>query len=152
MRQAINNLQSTSSGFGLVSPENVYKICDQPHPHKIRAMIKECQKQDIDGALARIDELWDAGYSAVDIVTTIFRVTKSMDEVPEYLKLEYIRVSISLCSKWSSLPRGNGDDENEDGADVIGNWVDAYAYIGRRGNACTARRADCALVQDWYGV
>ena len=115
-------------------------------------MIKECQKQDIDGALARIDELWDAGYSAVDIVTTIFRVTKSMDEVPEYLKLEYIRVSISLCSKWSSLPRGNGDDENEDGADVIGNWVDAYAYIGRRGNACTARRADCALVQDWYGV
>lgn len=93
MRQAINNLQSTSSGFGLVSPENVYKICDQPHPHKIRAMIKECQAKDIDGALARLDELWDAGYSAVDIVTTIFRVTKSIDELPEYLKLEYIRVS-----------------------------------------------------------
>lgn len=40
MRQAINNLQSTWSGFGFVSADNVYKICDQPHPHKIRAMIK----------------------------------------------------------------------------------------------------------------
>lgn len=42
MRQAINNLQSTWSGFGFVSADNVYKICDQPHPHKIRAMIKVC--------------------------------------------------------------------------------------------------------------
>ena len=40
MRQAINNLQSTWSGFGFVSADNVYKICDQPHPHKIRAMIR----------------------------------------------------------------------------------------------------------------
>ncbi len=27
MRQAVNNLQSTNSGFELVSPENVYKVC-----------------------------------------------------------------------------------------------------------------------------
>ena len=27
MRQAVNNLQSTHSGFELVSPENVYKVC-----------------------------------------------------------------------------------------------------------------------------
>lgn len=56
-------------------------------------MIKECQAGDIDGALARIGALWDKGYSAVDIVTTIFRVVKGMEELPEYTKLEYIRVS-----------------------------------------------------------
>lgn len=102
MRQAINNLQSTHSGFGFVSPDNVYKICDQPHPHKVRAMIKECQKGDIDQALARIQELWDAGYSAVDIVGTVFRVVKGMEEVPEYMKLEFIRVSISMRAMWGS--------------------------------------------------
>lgn len=93
MRQAINNLQSTHSGFGFVSPENVYKICDQPHPVKVRQLVRECQKGEIDQALARINELWEAGYSAVDIVTTVFRVVKGMEELPEYTKLEFIRVS-----------------------------------------------------------
>jgi hypothetical protein len=56
-------------------------------------MIKECQAGDIDGSLARIGALWDKGYSAVDIVTTVFRVVKGMEELPEYTKLEFIRVS-----------------------------------------------------------
>lgn len=34
--------------------------------------------------------LWNQGYSAVDILTTIFRVVKNYD-MPEYLKLEFIR-------------------------------------------------------------
>lgn len=55
--------------------------------------MKECQAGDIDQALARVNELWDEGYSAVDIVTVIFRVIKGMEDVPEYLKLEFIRVS-----------------------------------------------------------
>ncbi|BEI83077.1 hypothetical protein CcaverHIS002_0309450 [Cutaneotrichosporon cavernicola] len=91
MRQAINNLQSTWSGFGFVSQDNVFKICDQPHPIVIRGMINSCQKAEIDDALARIHSLWDQGYAAVDIVTTIFRVVKTMNELPEYVRLEFIR-------------------------------------------------------------
>ncbi|WVO21510.1 replication factor C subunit 4 [Cryptococcus decagattii] len=91
MRQAINNLQSTWSGFGFVSQDNVFKICDQPHPIVIRQMIKDCQHGKIDEALARVNALWDQGYSAVDIVVTVFRVVKGMEELPEYLKLEFIR-------------------------------------------------------------
>ena len=92
MRQAINNLQSTWSGFGFVSQDNVFKICDQPHPILVRRMIKHCQTGEIDQALARIDSLWDQGYSAVDIVVTVFRVVKGMEDLPEYTKLEFIRV------------------------------------------------------------
>ncbi|WVQ68350.1 uncharacterized protein L199_006557 [Kwoniella botswanensis] len=91
MRQAINNLQSTYSGFGFVSQDNVFKICDQPHPIVIRQMIKDCQNGLVDDALARINDLWDQGYSAVDIVVSVFRVTKTMDELQEYMKLEFIR-------------------------------------------------------------
>ena len=80
MRQAINNLQSTWSGFGFVSGTNVFKVCDQPHPVAIQAIIRSCQAGDIEAALGKLTELWDQGYSAVDIVTTIFRVVKSFNE------------------------------------------------------------------------
>jgi len=93
MRQAINNLQSTYSGFGFVSQDNVFKICDQPHPIVVRRMMKHCQKGEIDEALTRINNLWELGYSAVDIVVTVFRVVKGMEELPEYTRLEFIRVS-----------------------------------------------------------
>lgn len=92
MRQAINNLQSTWSGFGFVSSENVFKVCDQPHPVVIQNILEACQQSDIDVAMEKLQELWDQGYSAVDIVVTIFRVVKASDKMPEYTKLEFIKV------------------------------------------------------------
>ena len=80
MRQAINNLQSTWSGFGFVSGDNVFKVCDQPHPIIIQATIRACLKGDIDTAIEKLNDLWAQGYSAVDIVVTIFRVVKTFDE------------------------------------------------------------------------
>lgn len=79
MRQAINNLQSTHSGFGFVSGDNVFKVCDQPHPLIVQDMIKQCLKSDITLAMERLNELWEQGYSAVDIVVTVFRVVKAYD-------------------------------------------------------------------------
>uniref|UniRef100_A0A4W4EGK6 Replication factor C subunit 2 n=1 Tax=Electrophorus electricus TaxID=8005 RepID=A0A4W4EGK6_ELEEL len=63
MRQALNNLQSTNSGFGFINSENVFKI---------------------------IEQLWLLGYSPEDIIGNIFRVCKTF-QMPEYLKLEYIK-------------------------------------------------------------
>lgn len=80
MRQAINNLQSTFSGFGFISGDNVFKVCDQPHPVVIRAAITSCIEGDVDAALEKLKELWDQGYSAVDIVVTLFRVVKTFDK------------------------------------------------------------------------
>jgi replication factor C subunit 2/4 len=80
MRQAINNLQSTHSGFGFVSGDNVFKVCDQPHPLIVQDAIRFCVKADIDNAMERLNELWEQGYSAVDIVVTMFRVVKTFDE------------------------------------------------------------------------
>ena len=92
MRQAINNLQSTWSGFGFISSENVFKVCDQPHPIIIQSILEACQKSDIDTAMEKILDLWDQGYSAIDVVVTIFRVVKASDKMPEYTKLEFIKV------------------------------------------------------------
>lgn len=96
MRQAINNLQSTWAGFGFVSPDAVFKVCDLPHPVTINKMISACEKGNVDDSLKALDELWSSGYSAVDIVSTIFRVVKNNDTMPEYRKLEFIKVSLSI--------------------------------------------------------
>lgn len=32
LRNALNNLQSTYAGLGAITPENVFKVVDQPHP------------------------------------------------------------------------------------------------------------------------
>jgi len=68
-----------------------FKVCDQPHPIIIQAAIRHCMKGDVDGAMEKLTELWDQGYSAVDIVVTLFRVVKTFDEMAEYTKLEYIK-------------------------------------------------------------
>lgn len=90
MRQALNNLQSTVSGFGLVSGDNVFKVVDSPHPVVVHAIMSACCRSDIDEALENLKKLWDKGYSAVDIISTMFRVTKTLD-ADEGTRLELIR-------------------------------------------------------------
>ncbi|ODQ64317.1 putative subunit of heteropentameric replication factor C (RF-C) [Nadsonia fulvescens var. elongata DSM 6958] len=95
MRQAVNNLQSTVAGFGFVNGDNVFKVVDAPHPITIQAMVKACGEVEadhgnIDAALEKLSMLWEKGYSAVDIISTMFRVTKTM-EITESIKLEYLK-------------------------------------------------------------
>ncbi|CRK36897.1 hypothetical protein BN1723_015142 [Verticillium longisporum] len=91
MRQAINNLQSTFSGFGFVSGDNVFKIVDSPHPVKVQAMLKACYEGNVNSALDILRELWDLGYSSHDIISTMFKVTKTIPTLSEHSKLEFIK-------------------------------------------------------------
>ncbi|PSC72804.1 replication factor C subunit 2 [Micractinium conductrix] len=95
MRQALNNVQATSNGFGLVDPEHVFRVCDQPHPVLVGAMVKHCTEAHIDEAYEGMKALCDMGYSASDVITTLFRVVKN-HPMNEYLKLEYIK-QIGFC-------------------------------------------------------
>ncbi|KAI3529755.1 replication factor C [Colletotrichum abscissum] len=91
MRQAINNLQSTFAGFGFVSGDNVFKVVDSPHPIKVQAMLKACYEGNVDSALECLRELWDLGYSSHDIISTMFKVTKTIPTLSEHSKLEFIK-------------------------------------------------------------
>ncbi|KAK4190683.1 P-loop containing nucleoside triphosphate hydrolase protein [Podospora australis] len=91
MRQAINNLQSTWAGFGFVSGDNVFKVVDSPHPIKVQAMLKACYEGNVDAALDSLRELWDLGYSSHDIISTMFRVTKTIPTLSESAKLDFIK-------------------------------------------------------------
>lgn len=50
MRQALNNLQSTVNGFGHVNRENVFKVCDEPHPLLVSDMLLSCTSGNISKA------------------------------------------------------------------------------------------------------
>ncbi|XP_048822594.1 replication factor C subunit 2 isoform X1 [Lagopus muta] len=90
MRQALNNLQSTYSGFGFINSENVFKVCDEPHPLLVKEMIQHCINANIDEAYKILAHLWRLGYSPEDVIGNIFRVCKTF-QMPEYLKLEFIK-------------------------------------------------------------
>ena len=93
MRQAINNLQSTHTGFGLVNSEYVFKICDEPHPLLIKQMLLACIKGELTQAHRILDTLWSKGYSSEDVISSVFRVCKNlpMTEIAEFQKLEFIK-------------------------------------------------------------
>jgi len=90
MRQALNNLQATHSGFGYINAENVFHVCDQPHPLAVGDMLSKCLRGEIDDAHATLVGLVGQGFSANDVITTLFRVAKNA-EAPEYIKLECMR-------------------------------------------------------------
>lgn len=93
MRQALNNLQSTAAGFGLVSRANVLKVCDQPHPLVVAKAVADAVAGNLDASLAAIDGLLDAGYSSSDVVATLFRVLRASppDAMAEFVQLECLR-------------------------------------------------------------
>ena len=47
---ALNNLQSTHEGFGFVKSENVFKVCDEPHPVMVKDMLTYCTEGKLDDA------------------------------------------------------------------------------------------------------
>ena len=46
---------------GFVSEDNVYRVCDQPHPLKVRGIVEACATNDIEKALRGVAELWQQG-------------------------------------------------------------------------------------------
>ena len=59
-------------------------------------MVKACWEGKVDAALETLEELWELGYSSHDIISTMFKVTKSMPGLSEHARLEFIR-EIGFC-------------------------------------------------------
>ncbi|XP_078041374.1 replication factor C subunit RfC4 isoform X1 [Augochlora pura] len=90
MRQALNNLQSTYNGFGHVNSDNVFKVCDEPHPLLVKEMLENCVEGNISKCYSLMEYLWRMGYSAEDLINNIFRVCKNLS-IEETLKLQFVR-------------------------------------------------------------
>uniref|UniRef100_A0A158PBB4 Replication factor C subunit 2 n=1 Tax=Angiostrongylus cantonensis TaxID=6313 RepID=A0A158PBB4_ANGCA len=92
---ALNNLQCTVSAYEYVSAENVLKVCDEPHPQLMANMLTLCAEQNFRDAAAIIHDFYRMGYSPEDIVSNMFRVSKTVP-IPEYVRMEFMK-EIGLC-------------------------------------------------------
>lgn len=89
--KALNNLQCTVSGYGTVTKDSVYKVCDEPHPEKLHEMFQYCARGQVFEAFEIMDNLYKLGYSVDDLMSSMFKIVKLI-EVPEVLRLEFIMV------------------------------------------------------------
>jgi replication factor C subunit 2/4 len=90
MRNALNNAQATVCGFGKLSQENVFKVCDQPHPILVKEILQNALDQNVNKSNEILCSLWNKGYSALDIVQTLFRIARS-HEMDEQLRLQVMK-------------------------------------------------------------
>ena len=91
MRQALNNAQATMAGFGFLSSENVFKVCDQPHPLLVKQAVESCAEADFDAANDIMEQLWAEGYCGLDIIGTLFRIVKNHETMSEEIKLPFLK-------------------------------------------------------------
>jgi replication factor C subunit 2/4 len=91
MRNAINNMEATFSGFGSVTDVNVFKVCDQPHPRVVHTILESCNAGDVDTALQHLNTLYNQGYAAVDLIGTLFRVARTLQVLSEERRVEFIK-------------------------------------------------------------
>jgi replication factor C subunit 2/4 len=93
MRNALNTLQASCglSKGGVIDQTIVFKVCDQPHPKILGEIINFCKQGDAKSGVQKMHQLYQSGYSANDIIGTIFKVVKSNPDLPEAIKLEYLR-------------------------------------------------------------
>lgn len=91
MRQALNNLQATVAGFGSLTSEHLFRVCDQPHPLAVGLLIDACAAGDLAVAHARLAALWAQGYSAADLIATLFKVAKATPSLDEPRRLDFLK-------------------------------------------------------------
>lgn len=94
MRNAINCLQATHAGFGLVNADNVFKVCDQPHPVLVEAILNACiVKKSLEEAHKELTRLLSRGYAPSDVISTFFKVAQNVQLFStEEIQLQVLRI------------------------------------------------------------
>lgn len=93
LRSAINSLQATYAGYGLVNAANVFKVCDQPPPTIIRNIILNAIGKKLPEAHSAMAKLLSQGFGPSDVISTFFKVAQDLTIFPnEELQLHTLRV------------------------------------------------------------
>eukprot|EP00768_Dysnectes_brevis_P001277 gnl/Dysnectes_brevis/1313_a1472_1463.p1 GENE.gnl/Dysnectes_brevis/1313_a1472_1463~~gnl/Dysnectes_brevis/1313_a1472_1463.p1 ORF type:complete len:322 (-),score=103.77 gnl/Dysnectes_brevis/1313_a1472_1463:69-1034(-) len=92
MRHALNALQATAAGFGTITAENVFRVCDQPHPERVLRSVTDCLAGHLDNGWAILSALLDDGYSVADIYRTLYKVVLEHGTLAEGIRVLVLRI------------------------------------------------------------
>lgn len=90
MRKAINNLQLISNGIGSVTVKSVYDLCDTPNMIEIKNIINHCGSGNVVKALKSVQNMYDKGYSTLDISLGLFSCIKIGEQLDISNDLQYL--------------------------------------------------------------
>ncbi|CAO2831949.1 unnamed protein product [Amaranthus hypochondriacus] len=86
---ALNDLQATPSQI---------KVGEKPHPLQVKKMIRNVRKGKFASACTDLNQLYEIGYSPVDIFTALYDALRNYD-MPEFLKLEISKEAGSVGTR-----------------------------------------------------
>lgn len=101
LRKAINILQLTYNGYDLITPDNVYKLCDKPHPEIIRKIFEYSINKNIKLALNELNILRNKGYSSSDIALSMINLLKdenyNLFPNNEQTRIKFFELTSQVC-------------------------------------------------------
>jgi replication factor C subunit 2/4 len=95
IRKSLNFLQKISAIYPEFTKEQVYEICDYPHPLKIISILDKCKNTTFDNIIPDIKNLYLQGYSFYDLISTLFKIIKTYN-MSEESRLQIIS-EIGFC-------------------------------------------------------
>ena len=87
MRYALNNAQSCVVGFEEINEENVYKIVELPRPKEIEKIYDFCFNGKFKEAMNKFDELFDDGYSCLEILSVFNRLIQDSQRIDDKTRI-----------------------------------------------------------------
>jgi replication factor C subunit 2/4 len=88
MRKAINYLQTIHHSYGIVTKENVYKICEYPNPDLIIGILNTCKEKNLKDAINKVIAMKYQGNSSMDILIAFSAI------IPNYAISEEEKIKI----------------------------------------------------------
>lgn len=100
MRQALNNLQAVHYGSNAgegVTPDSVFRICDQPSPQLLCDILTACSEGRLADACVAMGRLLAMGHAVTDIAVSLFRIGKlNLHKATEANQIDQLR-QIAIC-------------------------------------------------------
>lgn len=90
IRNSINNLQLVSNKYDEVNEENVYDMCDIPHPQKIKNILDLCIQKNYSKTIELIMDFIQSGYMNQDILVGMKNFLKNDNSFEEKIKIKYL--------------------------------------------------------------
>ena len=87
MRYALNNAQSCVVGFEEINEENIYKIVELPRPKEIEKIYDFCFNGKFKDAMDKFDELFDDGYSCLEIISVFNRLIQESKRIDDKTRI-----------------------------------------------------------------
>ena len=109
MRIALNNLQSTIAGFKKITYKNILAICNIPRPEKVADIIRCCLIFRFNLACKKIDNLFNQGFSTLDIVASFLKIFQdpNLNKIPKKMQLNFCKQIATthkqICSGCTSI-------------------------------------------------